>query len=77
MNKQIETVETDPEKPGLYTVYVYDEAGNYAIQVDNVLAWTRREAYSTVMRKFTARCTWNAWRTENLEKWPDEDEVIQ
>lgn len=67
---KIKMVFVDFEKPGLYTVKVFDKTDICVARVDDVLAWTRREAYFSVMHKIAKHRTWDAWRTENLEKRP-------
>ena len=61
-----ETVVVNPDKPGSYTVMVFDKVGNCVGSAENILAWTRSGAYSSVADELAKHCTWNAWRTMNL-----------
>lgn len=60
-------------KPGLHTVMVFDEADNCIGMAENVIAWNRREAYFTMMNRLAKHVTWDAWRDEDLERWPDDE----
>lgn len=50
------------ETKGLYTVVAYDEKGQRVASVRNVIAFTRREAYYSVMGQIVNHNTFDAWR---------------
>ena len=57
--------------PGLYTVTVYDKGSMVIGTARNVLAWTRREAYFSVMNNMPKHETWGSCRDVSLKEWPE------
>lgn len=70
-------IETDMHKPGLYTVMVFNKYDECVGMAEDVLAWTRREAYFSVMNEMAPHKIWDAWRDENLEQWPDDEPAFR
>ena len=52
-------------KRGHYDVQVFDENGNEVDRRNNIVAWTRREAYFEVMNEMKLHKTWDSTRVKD------------
>ena len=52
-------------KRGYYDVQGFDEDGNEVDRRNNIVAWTRREAYFDVMNDMKPHKTWDSTRVKD------------
>ena len=70
LEKRLEKSELDKHiagvmKRGHYDVQVFDENGNEVDRRNNIVAWTRREAYFEVMNEMKLHKTWDSTRVKD------------
>lgn len=63
---RLKSTKNSNDSLGLYDVFVYNEKGKKVDFRTNVIAWTRREAYTNVMGEMKKHKTWDATRKCNI-----------